>query len=385
MNELKDKLARYLGFLAADPSNMSLLRDSADLALQINEVDQALGLITRGLDLDPTHPGINYLLATANIQNQKFEEAYTILHKLLGTGIDNPGIRYNLGLSALYIGRFAEVDATLTTLINETPDAVPHAKVLLARAKHHLGELDEAADLLHEFLTNVDDEHVEANGLLALLYQDRGDNERALAYAKKTLLKNANNHEALITLATVTLDNLDLESALQQFENILHMNDNSGRSWLGKGLVELYKNNSIGAEGSLKRCVELMPSHLGSWNALAWAQVVQNKLAEAEQTLLTALETDRNFGDTHGGLACVQLMLGRIEEAAMSQRRAERLDATSFAAQFAKALLLQHADKPDLSQQEMQELFNRPIVAGCSNLLENLQKLANGRSHRNFH
>jgi len=76
---------------------------------------------------------------------------------------------------------------------------------------------------------------------------------------------------------------------------------------------------------------------------LAWCQIVKNDFVAAEASFNRSMEIDRNFGETHGGLAVVHVMQNRIDIAEPEIKRALRLNPQSFAARFAQSLL---AHKP---------------------------------------
>jgi Flp pilus assembly protein TadD len=82
-----------------------------------------------------------------------------------------------------------------------------------------------------------------------------------------------------------------------------------------------------------------MPTHLGSWHALAWMHLLDQELDAAQDAFNQALAMDRNFGDTHGGLAILAAMRGRRAEAEEFIRTARKLDRASMNAAVAMTLL----------------------------------------------
>ena len=65
---------------------------------------------------------------------------------------------------------------------------------------------------------------------------------------------------------------------------------------------------------------------------MAWCNLMKKDLAAAQQNFEAAMALDRNFGETHGGLAVVLALQGRREEAKLSIERALRLDPQSLSA-----------------------------------------------------
>lgn len=50
---------------------------------------------------------------------------------------------------------------------------------------------------------------------------------------------------------------------------------------------------------------------------------------------------DRNFAESHGGLAVALINLGRIDDGQLSIKLADKLNSTNFGSVYAKSLLLQ--------------------------------------------
>lgn len=66
---------------------------------------------------------------------------------------------------------------------------------------------------------------------------------------------------------------------------------------------------------------------------------MRGELAEAEQTFRKALALDRNFGESHGGLAVVSALQGKKSEAEEGVQRALRLDPEGLSARYAEMVL----------------------------------------------
>jgi hypothetical protein len=66
---------------------------------------------------------------------------------------------------------------------------------------------------------------------------------------------------------------------------------------------------------------------------------LRGDLQQAEQTFAQVLAMDRNFGESHGGLAVVHALQGKKAQAAEGAERALRLDPESLAAVYARMVL----------------------------------------------
>ena len=327
-------LERHLGFLAADPENARLLAQCADLALEAGRAEEAKGLIERGLALKPEDPYFKAKLANARLALGDMAGAIEVLEGLVQGGQTAPALRYNLGYALMHVGRYAEAKEHLAAAAGE----VPQAGMMLVRAHHHLGELEEAIRVAEKY-ADAHPEDAEVSGQLAMLYFDNDDLTKARAWSDKALALRSKTPEAYFTAGFLALGDEDEKRAQELLGNALELNPKSGRAWAGKGLALMFGGEFAAAEEALARAVEHMPQHIGTWHALGWCQIMRGEIDAAEESFQKAYELDRSFNETHGALAVLEILRGKGNRA---QRRADtalRLDPNSLSGQLAKALL----------------------------------------------
>jgi tetratricopeptide (TPR) repeat protein len=140
-----------------------------------------------------------------------------------------------------------------------------------------------------------------------------------------------------------------------------------GRSLLGAGLAAAAQMNLPQAVAQLKQAARSMPTHLGTWNALAWMHIVSGQLDDAQAALEKANAVEHNFAENHGGLAVVAAMKGDAAQARELIRTALKLDRNCFSAAYA-AMLLQHgpADRQAMLESAMQFLAKQRTPDGGS-------------------
>src|SRR5262249_51210855 len=204
----RSALERHLGFLAADPENPRLLGQCADLALEAGRAEEARGLIERGLALKPDDPHFKARLANARLALGEFQGAIEILEELIQSGQTAAALRYNLGYALMHVGRYAEAREHLAAAAGE----VPQAAVMLVRAHHHIGEVDEAIRVAEGF-ADTHPEDAEVSGQLAMLYFDADDITKARAWADKALALPGKTPEAYFTAGFLALGDEDEERA----------------------------------------------------------------------------------------------------------------------------------------------------------------------------
>jgi tetratricopeptide (TPR) repeat protein len=332
--EAAARLERRLEFLAADPDNLNLLTECADLALELGRRDEARALLERGLALRAADPFLRARLATLKLSGGDVAGALEILEALVKGGETAPALRYNLGYALMLAGRHAEAKEQFAPIAAE----MAQAALLLVRAHHHLGEVEDAIRVAEEYAT-VHPEDAEVSAQLAMLYLDNDDFTKARAWSDKALGLKQKMPEAYFTAGFLALGDEDEERAEELLGRAIELNPKSGRAWAGKGLSAMLRGDLAAGEEGLARAVQYMPQHIGTLHALGWCQILLGKLDEAEASFRKAYELDRSFGETHGALAVLELMRGAGNRA---QRRADislRLDPQSFSGRYAKVLL----------------------------------------------
>jgi tetratricopeptide (TPR) repeat protein len=376
MTAINNQLTRYLDFLKSDPDNAELLTRTIDLCIEARELARARELLDRALPLRPDDPRLHFYRAIIAIDAHNFVDAEEVLARLLASGIDNAGVRYNLGLCQLHNHAPQRAFETLQVFTEQMPEHAPQAKLLLARAIHHLGDLDAAQQQIEHYLA-IDPDSAEALGYLALLFLDGdADNEMCREAALRALRRDADNSEALIVLGTLALEQFELAEAEKHFERVLERNPHSGRAWMAKGIAALAAQRLSDAEILLTRAVEGLPKHLGTRVALGWSQIAQSKFIEAERTFQTAIVLNRLFGESHAGLAIVWIMQERIVEATERTKLAKRLSPPgSISVQYAETLLAYVAGEPDKARAMVANILNSPITPNSPPLRDALVKL----------
>ena len=343
--EIRSQLARYQSFLKQDASNTNLIGEVSDLHLKLGECGQARKILEDGLSTSPNAPALLSRLALVAIASNNIDEAITILQKLTQTGTDNSIIRYNLAYAFMLQGRAAEARDLLLAIVNPDENqaqielrAVPEARLLLARAHHFLGEMDDAIKQAKLHLA-AHPQDPEALGILALLNLDNNDLEAAKEIAEQTLAVDADNLGGLVTLGSLALNRQDEEDAKTYFNHAVAQHPKSGRAWSGMGLATMLSLDVKDALIHFKHAVKHMPDHIGTWHSLGWCQILTNDLSGAKESFNHAMALDRNFAETHGGLAVVAIGQNQLDIAPAMIKRALKLNPMSFAGRFAEGLL----------------------------------------------
>jgi Flp pilus assembly protein TadD len=341
MTAVKDpgeaRLERLRDFLKADAGNPRLLAEVFDLSLATGQREEARATLGEALRLFPGDPHFLFRRATYCIAERRLDEAEAALRELMSREPASPSVAYNLAYVRVLQGRFEDAVGILRG-IADSPDAPPEAAALLVHALHHLGDLEGAKAAARAGLSV----HGADAGLLAvssLALWDQGDIDDAKRLAEDALARDPTAMAALVTRGSIALGDRDVAGAKAQFARALELNAGDGRSWSGLGLASLLAQDFDAALDQLTKAVKYMPEHIGTWHALGWCHIVGGRWKEADECFVRALALDRNFAESHGGLAVVAALSGRADAAGASVQRALKLDPGCLSARYAQALL----------------------------------------------
>ncbi|NRR31449.1 tetratricopeptide repeat protein [Oxalobacteraceae bacterium] len=342
--EAQAKLQRSEGYLAADPGNPELMALVIDLSLSLGQVERAEKHAAAALAQLPNDAFFQSRMGNVLIASKQWAQAEQLFAGLLAQHPD-VNLAYNLAYAQVWQGRHADAYATMAPFA-KLLDLAPAAVTLMVRALHHMGELDQAIALVAAQIDRCQGDPVFL-AAASVVYLDAGQLEEA---EHLSVLSLESGHkrplEALVVGGSLALARTDTAAAAKQFEEALALNPTEGRSWSGLGMASLLKRDLPGARAQLEKAVQYLPGHIGTWHTLGWTQIFQGDLAGAEQVFRQALALDRNFGDSHGGLAVVQAMQGARELAEASIARALGLDPQSLSARYAQMVLAGQTEDP---------------------------------------
>jgi Flp pilus assembly protein TadD len=119
-----------------------------------------------------------------------------------------------------------------------------------------------------------------------------------------------------------------------------------------------------------------MPRHVGSWHVLGWTHLVSGNLDEAERVFQHAMELDRNFAETHGAIASIFALRGKVDQANEEIRVALRLNRECMAARFAQSVVASRAGDEARSRQIIQNALTSLLGGDLGSVTKSLAAAA---------
>jgi tetratricopeptide (TPR) repeat protein len=368
--EAHERLHALARLVESDPGNPHLFRDCVDLAAQLRAFDVMARTADARLRADPADAHARVARAQALMGSGEYARAAEVLQLLAREHADDAVIHQDLGLCYYCLGQFERARPSLQTAYRGGQRSSGLLRLLVSTL-HHLGYLEEAVGIADQNAAAAEGDAALA-GTYALLYVDDSQPVEAARWARLALSLDAQCVDALTVQATLAMTRAAREEARELFERALAVAPHTGRALIGLGSIALLQQDLPRAVELLGRGVELMRGHVGSWHMLAWAQLFAGDVAAAGQSFETALGLNRNFAETHGGLAVVAALRGESVIARRELETALRLDPASLAAQLARSVLVAQQGNPRQAQAIVRATFahftSQPATAFAKNL-----------------
>jgi tetratricopeptide (TPR) repeat protein len=345
------KLDCMLGFLSQDPTNTTLLADAASVAFDAGDPDLSGQLIERYAGVAALPANLVNLQGLIALAQQRYQDAADILAGLRARGTDDPGLRFNLAWARAMTGSWQQA---LDLLDDQSIAVAPQGPSLKIQMLHHLEKLEDAL-ACGEILAERYPDNEPLMAALANVAIDAEKPDLALVYAKRA------GTEGQAALGILALGEQNVVASLPLFEEALRADPRNARALVGKGLSLLSSGDAAGGTAALDRGAELFRTHIGSWVAAGWAYFITRDYAAARERFERAMALDPNFAETHGGIAVLNVMDQRWDDAARESDIALRLDKNCFGAALAKSLLLEHRGHPKMAEKVLHIAMSTPV------------------------
>ncbi|CAM3743734.1 CDC27 family protein [Parendozoicomonas haliclonae] len=353
------QIDRLLSYLEHDPGNPVLLCNLIHSLLENRRIDEAREWLQKALIHASEDPGVIALQGQFYLGDGDALNAECNFQKLLDLGHTHESVFYNLAYASLLQGNAHKAKDILKSA--DTPFLQAATCLLLVRCLHQTGDLDEALAALSDVHADEAVLAAQVNGIRALIYLDKEDLQESRQWAEKTMAIDPGNFEALIAMAYCDFSAAELDTASYFFDRVLKIRPDSGRAHLGKGLLMSLSNQQSKAIEHFNQALRDMPEHLGTWNAKAWAEILQGEFKQAEQSLLAARNLEPRFAETQGTLAVVYAVQGKWDQAEKLAKLAMRLDKYAFSAQFAQVLVMENKGDTGTARQRLDAIYQRPV------------------------
>jgi len=329
-------LQRLEQHLKVDPGNPQLLADAIGLSLSLGKLDSARKYADAALRLMPNDPFVAHRNGNVLIAEGNLDEAAS-LFEALNARVPDPAVAFNLAFVYFRQGKYEQARSVLDPIV-ASDEAAPQAVTLYLRTLHHLRAINRAVEVAQRHAARCAG-HADFLAVAGLLCFDADQLQLAQRFSDAALALGRRPLEAVVVAASLALARDDGAAATQLFDEALAAAPDDGRSWSGRGMASLLLGDFDAAAGQLEQATARMPGHIGTLHALGWCRILRRELPEARECFEKAIALDRNFGESHGGMAVVNALEGRTPQAQEEVKLALRLDAQGLSAKYAQMVM----------------------------------------------
>lgn len=370
-------IQEYLVAAEIDPANSTPYRKIGELTLKSSNYTEAETRFQKALEIQPDDQAAQLGLARAEIGQNQFADAQTLLQKLTS---DDSTTHYYQGLIAAYFDdRKTSKEALEKTL--QDPETGPKAQKILdaftAFEQQQEGQLAYLQTLLGRAY-NQNEEYQLAIGILtaalkekptyrdawillgyaqletnksfdaidALKQAEKLDPTKAetsyllgLAYSKiekftearDALTKAVDNGytpvvDAYQKLAEVSLQAKDYKSAIDYYTKVIGENGDTIQNYIRPVWISIeYIKDPVTALKYAQEAAEAFPNEAMSWNLLGWAQTAGGTYDEAEVNLKKAIQMNSKLAAAYLNLGWLYEKTNKIEDAKTNYQKAYTL------------------------------------------------------------
>lgn len=362
----RERLARLESYLQGDPDNSLLRIDAFETALRCGQWSNAQLHLRHGQTL-PTE-ALSWALKEGDfwLAQGRYDQARAVLSPLQALPQAPDGfagvVLHNLAYIDFHQGQYSACVDQLTPYLEsmvvarqplqtDHPVGGPMApadralQCLWLRALHRVSDLERACHWTQqaEQQQYLDEQ---AAGIASLIAIDQSDFKRARHWVQRCLqtfsgvpMSESAPIEAYVTQASLALAEQHSQSAIEWADRALQLNPQDGRAWSARAFALLLAGQMELALRDFATALRGMPEHIGTWHGQAWTQLLLRDLDAAQASFFTSLALDRNFAESHGGLAVVLAFKKQTYEAQQHIARALGLDKRNLSGRYAQAIL----------------------------------------------
>ena len=286
--------------------------------------------------LDSGDENYQYLLVNFYMKNKKNDQAKNILQKRIDTKKDDKAIRL-LAEILMDEGKFEDVREMLVRQLTDVPSNFELKRFLV---EFYISQKDftPAIRALRELLK--DDQRITQQNLykkiLASVYRSQNKMVDVRELMKQVLVSNPNDKDALMFSASESVRNGLMNNAILQFRQVIHLESNQDRGYLGLANAYLLTGDSSMAIQVLFDCIEQNGSNRARFT-LARIFERENRYDRAIEQFEMLSKQNAKDGRIIKHLAWLYLKEGHVGKAEESLKKCLLLDSDPISSRLALA------------------------------------------------
>lgn len=321
---LNEAETHYRSLLAQSPSQFELLHLFGILKLQQGNLPEALTLISKAVDINPSSPDARSNLVAVLVNLGRPADALGHCDSALALMPGDDGMLYNRGVVLSQLGRHDEALESFDKALAIKSD---HVNALFSRAGTLAGlrRLEEAIEG-YDRLLGIAPRHPEALTNRGTVLAQLGRDADAVASFDRALAI-APNHVHALTNRGIALKRLQRhDEALTSLDCALANSPDHHGAHVNRGNVLLELHRTEDAFASFSRAVALAPADASALTNKAFSQLLLGRYQDALDTCEKALAADAQHANAFLVRGHALAKLDRPAEAAASYERVLALE-----------------------------------------------------------
>jgi tetratricopeptide (TPR) repeat protein len=320
----------YEDMLTEQPARADVVNLLGAIALQTGEVQKAVDLYSRAIEIDPANVAAWCNSALAHAQLGQLSEALCRYDRAVVLRGDVAETHFNRGQILHRLGQLAAALRSYQRAIELEPDYA-EAHLSSGDVLREQQEYEAALKSYERAIATVPD-YDEAYCQRGIALVELGQLEAALGCFDQAIALKADYAEAYCNRGNVLTELGRLQEALASFQYALKLKPNlvEGHNGLGNALRALERSET--AVASYQRALELKPDYADAHLNLGSTLLDLIRFDAAATSYRRALECKPNYAEAHHGLSIALRLLHRANEAQEHCRRALEINPTSATA-----------------------------------------------------
>lgn len=287
----------------------------ASLYRQSSRTDEAIQVVTSGIERVPDSVDLRVVLADLLVAQQRGPEAEAQLKKVIELQPDDLSHRYRLARFHMLSKNVSAAEQVMREAIQAKPDSV-EPKAALADLLASNGEVAKAEAELKKFAAEEKDGAAMQLALARFYEAQRKVDEAAGAY-RAVITEQETRPDGLTArnrLAALLLAKQDVKGTTALVDEVLQENPRDNDALILRGNMALTRGDAPAAIADLRSVLRDQPGSAPVLRALARAHLQNNEQALAEETLRSAAQSNPSDRAVRLELAQLLTQSGRSEQ-----------------------------------------------------------------------
>jgi tetratricopeptide (TPR) repeat protein len=316
--KLKEARDHALAVLAREPGNDEALLTLADTAVGSNDVQIVRERLEALRPQAGNRPGFHLALGSLAFRQQKTNEAAAAFQQALSLDPNSSAAHVAMGNLELFRRDLAKAEQHFKSA-SELAPLHTSRRLQYADFKLKTGDLQAARQSLEQIIKQAPDFIPPYTRLAEIAFAEKKFDE-ALALAKKALLRDPMNYEAMLVMGRLDLNRGEAAKAVADFERIVAVYPKLPQAHYQLAVAHLLNKNQAKAMTSLQQSISLDPKYADAQVLLAELNIRKGNYAAATVALRQLIKEQPQITQAYLLLATAYRAQKQFDDAATVYR-----------------------------------------------------------------